>query len=63
MNYKSIQQANIDDAIRHMREAKATNDVDIFNESKEELRMTLEVIKDTDHVTYEKYSGVLDEKM
>lgn len=60
MHYKSIQQALIDDLICQISEAKALNDEESLFIVKEELRLTLEAIKDLDSEIYEKYFSMLD---
>lgn len=61
-NMKSIQQANIDDAIRHMQEARRMNDRRSFESAYENLRDTLEATRDADMHTYNKYVHLLDER-
>lgn len=60
---KSIQQANIDDTLRHMAEAKQRNDLVSFNKEKELHRETIESIKNADSATYTKYVHLLDKEM
>ena len=60
-NLKSIQQANIEGAIRHMDEARKQNDQASFEEEKDSLRITLEAIKNADIATYDKYVHLLSQ--
>lgn len=60
---KSIQQANIDDAIRHMDEAKSRKDQVAFDEAKASLQYTLEAIKNADRTTYDKYVHLIEARM
>ena len=57
---KSIQVANLDDAVMRMGEAKDRNDEDMFFEARESLRSTLDAIKNVDQQTHSKYEKYKD---
>lgn len=63
VDVKSIQQANIDDDLRYMNEAKARKDKRAFDKAKSDLKVTLDAIRDADRATYEKYVHRLDDEM
>jgi hypothetical protein len=61
MKFKSIQQANIDNALQHMEEARKLKNQPMFEEAMSLLRETLDAIENSDVATYKKYILVLDE--
>lgn len=59
MKYRSIQQANCEDAIKRMEEAEKRGDKEQLTKAKEQLRVTLEAIENIDRETYSKYVSYL----
>ena len=59
---KSIQQANIESALKRMSEAKTQKNENSFNSAKSDLLTTLDAIKNADQKTYDKYSNYLKEE-
>ncbi len=60
MEYKSIQERNCDDALRHLLEARRSVDPRQIAAAEEAFRLMMKVIKDTAPKVWEKHKIYLD---
>jgi len=56
MNYQSIQDLNVSDALRHLSDAERMNDPEKIQIARSHLQNQLNLVKDTNPDLYQKYS-------
>ena len=61
MEYKSIQERNCNDALRHLLEARCAGQSWQIAAAEKEFRLTMKMVKDTAPKVWEKHQSYLDE--
>lgn len=60
MNYKSIEELNIIDALRHLNDARRMNEPERIRIARNHLRNQLDLVKEAKPDLYQRYSNQLE---